>query len=82
MTSAHSNLSPRPRKRSSSSPANTQNTGKRSHGRPVDGLSAHHFINFLQNHDQIGNRAFGDRIHETVGIDKMKVALGLCSPLP
>ncbi len=55
---------------------------KRSHGRPVDGLSAHHFINFLQNHDQIGNRAFGDRIHDTVGIDKTKVALGLVLTAP
>ena len=32
---------------------------------------------FLQNHDQIGNRAFGDRIHETIGLQRTKVALGL-----
>lgn len=54
----------------------------RSHGRPVDGLSAHHFINFLQNHDQIGNRALGDRIHETIGLEKTKVAVGLILTAP
>ena len=27
---------------------------KRSHGRPVDGLSAHRFVGFIQNHDQVG----------------------------
>ncbi len=54
----------------------------RSHGRPVDGLSAHHFINFLQNHDQIGNRALGDRIHETIGIARTKAALGLILTAP
>jgi maltooligosyltrehalose trehalohydrolase len=54
----------------------------RSHGRPVDNLSAHHFINFLQNHDQVGNRALGDRIHQTVGLDRTKVALGLVLTAP
>ena len=54
----------------------------RSHGRPVDNVSAHHFINFLQNHDQIGNRAFGDRIQETIGLPKTKAALGLVMMAP
>ncbi len=54
----------------------------RSHGRPVDNLSAHHFVNFLQNHDQIGNRAFGDRIQETIGLPRTKVALGLVMMAP
>jgi maltooligosyltrehalose trehalohydrolase len=36
----------------------------RRHGRPVDvqRTPAHRFLGFLQNHDQIGNRAAGDRI--------------------
>ncbi|MCJ7712067.1 MAG: malto-oligosyltrehalose trehalohydrolase, partial [Chloroflexi bacterium] len=34
----------------------------RSHGRPADGLPATRFVGFLQNHDQVGNRALGDRI--------------------
>jgi maltooligosyltrehalose trehalohydrolase len=40
----------------------------RSHGRPVDRLSvpAYRFIGFLQDHDQVGNRATGDRITATL----------------
>ncbi len=53
-----------------------------SHGRAVENLSAHHFINFLQNHDQVGNRALGDRIHQTIGLDKTKVGLGLILAAP
>jgi malto-oligosyltrehalose trehalohydrolase len=36
----------------------------RAHGRPVDVLRvpAYRFVGFLQDHDQIGNRAMGDRI--------------------
>ena len=39
----------------------------RSHGRPIGRLSAHHFIGFIQNHDQIGNRAIGDRLEQILG---------------
>ncbi len=55
---------------------------ERSHGRPVDSLSAHHFVNFLQNHDQIGNRAFGDRIQDSVGLARTKAAIGLVLTAP
>ena len=54
----------------------------RSHGRPVSGLSAHHFIGFIQNHDQIGNRAIGDRIEHIVGMERAKVAAGLVLTAP
>ncbi len=54
----------------------------RSHGRPVDGLSAHHFITFIQNHDQIGNRAIGDRLEHLIGMERAKVAAGLVMTLP
>ncbi|MCL3820153.1 malto-oligosyltrehalose trehalohydrolase [Aeromicrobium wangtongii] len=42
---------------------------ERSHGRPVDtaSLPGTAFLAYLQNHDQIGNRATGDRISATVG---------------
>ena len=53
-----------------------------SHGRPVGNLSGHHFINFLQNHDQVGNRALGDRIHQTIGLNRTKAALGLVLTAP
>jgi maltooligosyltrehalose trehalohydrolase len=50
---------------------------KRRHGRPAEGLSAHHFIHFDQNHDQVGNRALGERLEHLVGMDASKVAIGL-----
>ena len=55
---------------------------RRSHGRPVEGLSAHHFVGFIQNHDQVGNRAAGDRIEQVVGFDRAKVAAGLVLTAP
>lgn len=55
---------------------------KRHHGRPVDSLSAHHFIGFIQNHDQVGNRATGDRLEHIVGVAKTKVALGIVMTAP
>jgi maltooligosyltrehalose trehalohydrolase len=43
----------------------------------VDGLSAHRFIGSIQNHDQVGNRATGDRVEQIVGLDRAKVAAAL-----
>jgi len=54
----------------------------RKHGRPLDGLSAHRFIGFIQNHDQVGNRATGDRLQHIVGVNLTKVALGLVLMAP
>ncbi|MEU6997367.1 malto-oligosyltrehalose trehalohydrolase [Nonomuraea sp. NPDC046570] len=34
----------------------------RAHGRPAHGVPGHRFVCCLQNHDQIGNRAAGDRL--------------------
>jgi len=49
----------------------------RRHGRPVSGLSTHHFVGFIQNHDQVGNRATGDRLEQVIGFEKAKVAAGI-----
>ncbi|SNT22091.1 maltooligosyl trehalose hydrolase [Granulicella rosea] len=54
----------------------------RTHGRPIDGLSAHHFIGFIQNHDQVGNRATGDRLEQIVGLDRAMVAAGVVMTAP
>jgi maltooligosyltrehalose trehalohydrolase len=54
----------------------------RSHGRPSDDLSPHHFLGYIQNHDQVGNRAVGDRVDKTVGIDLAKVAAALVFTAP
>lgn len=52
------------------------------HGRPVDNLSAHRFVGYIQNHDQVGNRAAGERLEHLVGADATKVALGLTLMAP
>lgn len=46
----------------------------RIHGRPAGRLSRHRFIGFIQNHDQVGNRAIGDRLVQVVGMDRAKIA--------
>ena len=55
---------------------------RRRHGRPVDGLSAHHFVCCIQNHDQVGNRAMGDRLEQLIGPERSKVALGILLTAP
>ncbi len=56
----------------------------RSHGRPVDvrRIPGSRFVCYLQNHDQIGNRAQGDRLSATVdpGLLACGAALVFCSP--
>jgi maltooligosyltrehalose trehalohydrolase len=46
----------------------------RVHGRPAGRVSQHRFLGFIQNHDQVGNRAVGDRLHEVVGLERAKIA--------
>jgi maltooligosyltrehalose trehalohydrolase len=54
----------------------------RRHGRDPAGLGGERFVACTQNHDQIGNRAFGDRLAALVGPDLDAVAsvLVACSP--
>ncbi|OXM62341.1 malto-oligosyltrehalose trehalohydrolase [Amycolatopsis vastitatis] len=57
---------------------------ERTHGRPVDTrtVPGHRFLGYLQNHDQIGNRATGDRLSATVAPGRLAcgAALLFCSP--
>lgn len=46
----------------------------RVHGRPAGSLSQHRFLGYIQNHDQVGNRALGDRLRATSGFDRAKIA--------
>ncbi|MEO8735609.1 MAG: malto-oligosyltrehalose trehalohydrolase [Edaphobacter sp.] len=55
---------------------------RRTHGRPVNGLSAHRFIGFIQNHDQVGNRATGDRLEHIIGMNRAKVAAAIVLMAP
>jgi maltooligosyltrehalose trehalohydrolase len=50
---------------------------KRFHGRAPRNLSQHRFLGYIQNHDQVGNRALGERLHESVGFDRAMVAAAL-----
>jgi maltooligosyltrehalose trehalohydrolase len=52
------------------------------HGRPPAGLSGEQFVVSLQNHDQIGNRAVGERLTDLTSVDRVKIgaALLLTSP--
>jgi maltooligosyltrehalose trehalohydrolase len=50
---------------------------RRVHGRAISGLSQHRFLGYIQNHDQVGNRANGDRIAEVVGHQRAKIAAAL-----
>jgi maltooligosyltrehalose trehalohydrolase len=55
---------------------------RRHHGRPVQNVIASRFLAYLQNHDQLGNRAQGDRLCHLVNADRAKIgaALVLLSP--
>ena len=54
----------------------------RRHGAPARGLPPRRFVVCSQNHDQVGNRARGDRLVEQAGIEAAKLAAGavLISP--
>ncbi len=55
---------------------------RRVHGRPPVGLDASAFVVCIQNHDQVGNRALGERLcHLTSpGRARIAAALLLCAP--
>jgi maltooligosyltrehalose trehalohydrolase len=54
----------------------------RRHGRPATGVAAHRFVTFLQDHDQVGNRAQGDRASASLSDQRLQIgaALLLLSP--
>ena len=51
-------------------------------GEPSAGLSPDHFIVFAQNHDQIGNRALGERLRTLVSPPRLRAALALTALTP
>jgi maltooligosyltrehalose trehalohydrolase len=50
---------------------------RRRHGRPPTGLPSTRFLGYLQNHDQVGNRASGERSSMLMTPDLLKVAAAL-----
>jgi maltooligosyltrehalose trehalohydrolase len=56
-------------------PSTFRGGGRR--GSRSEGLSPTAFVSFLQNHDQIGNRAFGERLTVVADPQKLKAAVAL-----
>jgi maltooligosyltrehalose trehalohydrolase len=54
----------------------------RRRGEPSDALPPSSFVAFIQNHDQIGNRAFGDRINRLATVDAMRAVAAVYLLLP
>ena len=54
----------------------------RRHGRAPIGLSGHKFLGFAQNHDQIGNRAAGDRSSNLMSTGLLQIAAALVLTAP
>jgi maltooligosyltrehalose trehalohydrolase len=57
---------------------------QRVHGRPVDRArtQGHRFVAYLQNHDQIGNRAIGDRLTASLSPGLLRVGATLLFTAP
>lgn len=55
---------------------------RRRHGRPATGLSGHRFVGCLQNHDQVGNRALGERTSHLLSQGRLKIGAALVLTAP
>ena len=55
---------------------------ERTHGRPLAGVSSNRLLGYLQTHDQVGNRARGERIAmlTSPGRARIGAAIALCAP--
>jgi maltooligosyltrehalose trehalohydrolase len=50
---------------------------RRSHGAPAADISGDHFVIAIQNHDQVGNRAAGERLSALLSFEQQKLAAAL-----
>ena len=50
---------------------------KKFHGSDSSAIPGHQFVVFTQNHDQVGNRALGDRLTHLVSFEALKLAAGV-----
>ena len=55
---------------------------ERDHGRPVEGLPGWRFLGYSQNHDQVGNRAKGERLSHLVSDGRARIAAALVLTSP
>jgi maltooligosyltrehalose trehalohydrolase len=54
----------------------------RRHGRPLTGVPAYRLLGYLQNHDQVGNRAAGERSSTLMSTGRLYVAAALVLAAP
>ena len=54
----------------------------RRHGRPALGLSGNRFVGYLQNHDQVGNRARGERSSRLMSAGRLRAGAALVLTAP
>jgi maltooligosyltrehalose trehalohydrolase len=59
-----------------------RSNGEERRGKPAHDLPAWNFLYVLQNHDQVGNRALGERLHHQIGVDRFAAASALLLFLP
>lgn len=50
---------------------------QRRHGNSASGIAKSHFVVCSQNHDQVGNRALGERLSQLVSFEGQKLAAGV-----
>ncbi len=55
---------------------------ERPHGRAPEGVPGHAFVGYVQNHDQIGNRARGERASQLLDPARLEVAAALVLTSP
>jgi maltooligosyltrehalose trehalohydrolase len=55
---------------------------RRSHGRPLGAVPQNRLLGYLQNHDQVGNRALGDRIGRQLTLEQLELAAALVLTAP
>ena len=54
----------------------------RAHGRPANSLPGWRFLGYSQNHDQVGNRAKGERLEHLTDVARAKIAAALTLTAP
>jgi maltooligosyltrehalose trehalohydrolase len=54
----------------------------RRHGRSPAAVSGHRFLGYAQTHDQVGNRAKGERTSMLMSVDRLKMAAALVMTAP
>jgi maltooligosyltrehalose trehalohydrolase len=55
---------------------------RRRHGRSPAGLPGYSFLGYLQTHDQVGNRAMGERSSHLMSLGRLKIAAALVMTAP